>query len=309
MINRCDPEIATWSRNGDNFIIKNVDKFASSVLPQYFKHSNFSSFARQLNFYGFRKLKAEPILTAEYDARTASYVSFYHEKFHKDRPELMQEIKRATKSDHQSKDEVESLKLEIVHLKELVSKLSNEYERKLDETTHDFNKKYTRLSNRFDHLLTNLQGQQLFQNKGEQETLRGLEVSSQNGDHNRMELQHIAKRSRYGSVITILHSQQPPPQMEYIHNTAQLLRNENHSHQYLTGQQIHNDLLHSNVQQFPGRPFSRVQDKMKSLHQACTSLRSPVGPQTLSVGKAAEVLRTQGNVLEDFKLPPSKSPR
>ena len=103
MIDRCDPEIATWSVSGDNFVVKNVEKFASAVLPQYFKHSNFSSFARQLNFYGFRKLKAEPILTADYDARTASYVRFFHEKFQKDKPDLLCHIKRATKSEIQSK--------------------------------------------------------------------------------------------------------------------------------------------------------------------------------------------------------------
>ena len=83
MIDRCDSEVATWSNLGDNFVVKDVEKFAKTILPMYFKHSNFSSFARQLNFYGFRKLKAEPILTADYDARTASYVRFFHEKFQK----------------------------------------------------------------------------------------------------------------------------------------------------------------------------------------------------------------------------------
>jgi hypothetical protein len=34
MIDRCDPEIATWSDTGDNFVVKNVEKFSSSVLPQ-----------------------------------------------------------------------------------------------------------------------------------------------------------------------------------------------------------------------------------------------------------------------------------
>jgi len=29
MIDRCDPEVATWSANGDNFVIKNLEKFAS----------------------------------------------------------------------------------------------------------------------------------------------------------------------------------------------------------------------------------------------------------------------------------------
>jgi len=28
MIDKCDPEIATWSETGDNFVVKDLDKFA-----------------------------------------------------------------------------------------------------------------------------------------------------------------------------------------------------------------------------------------------------------------------------------------
>ena len=142
MIDRCDSDIATWSTTGDNFVVKNVEKFASSVLPQYFKHSNFSSFARQLNFYGFRKLKAEPILTADYDARTASYVRFFHEHFQRGRPELLVNIKRATKSsDVQSstRDDVEQLRLEVSQALEAVQGMSGEMERKVNDFMFDFN--------------------------------------------------------------------------------------------------------------------------------------------------------------------------
>jgi len=141
MIEKCDQGVATWSENGDNFVVKNVEKFASSVLPQYFKHSNFSSFARQLNFYGFRKLKAEPILTADYDARTASYVRFYHEKFQKDKPELLVHIKRATKSDVQSKDDVESMRAEIQHLNDVIAGMQNEFDKRLYDMNMDLNMK------------------------------------------------------------------------------------------------------------------------------------------------------------------------
>eukprot|EP00549_Striatella_unipunctata_P009050 CAMPEP_0118682700 /NCGR_PEP_ID=MMETSP0800-20121206/5623_1 /TAXON_ID=210618 ORGANISM="Striatella unipunctata, Strain CCMP2910" /NCGR_SAMPLE_ID=MMETSP0800 /ASSEMBLY_ACC=CAM_ASM_000638 /LENGTH=235 /DNA_ID=CAMNT_0006579103 /DNA_START=361 /DNA_END=1068 /DNA_ORIENTATION=- len=152
MIDRCDPEIATWSSQGDNFVVKNVEKFAATVLPQYFKHSNFSSFARQLNFYGFRKLKAEPILTADFDARTACYVRFYHEKFQKDKPELLPQIKRATKSDMQSKDDVESLKMEISNLKECMAAMTAEYDRKLAEVSFDCNRRIASISGDYEKL-------------------------------------------------------------------------------------------------------------------------------------------------------------
>jgi hypothetical protein len=152
MIDRCDPEIATWSESGDNFVVKNVEKFASHVLPLYFKHSNFSSFARQLNFYGFRKLRTDPILTSDVDPRTACYVRFYHEKFQKDKPELLHQIKRATKTDQQSKDEVESLKLEIVKLRETLSLTAAQYDQKLAELSYECNRRITAMNAEYDKL-------------------------------------------------------------------------------------------------------------------------------------------------------------
>lgn len=152
MIDRCDSEIATWSPTGDNFVVKNVDQFASTVLPLYFKHSNFSSFARQLNFYGFRKLRSDPILTNDVDPRTACYVRFYHEKFQKSRPELLHQIKRATKSDQQSKDDVDSLKSEVWKLRDCVQTMSTEMDRKLAEMSYEYNRRISNLSGEYEKL-------------------------------------------------------------------------------------------------------------------------------------------------------------
>lgn len=44
--------IISWSKSGDNsFVISDTTLFSVQLLPKYFKHSNLSSFVRQLNIY------------------------------------------------------------------------------------------------------------------------------------------------------------------------------------------------------------------------------------------------------------------
>jgi heat shock transcription factor len=44
--------VVSWSDASDgSFVVWNPPEFAARMLPTYFKHSNFSSFIRQLNTY------------------------------------------------------------------------------------------------------------------------------------------------------------------------------------------------------------------------------------------------------------------
>uniref|UniRef100_A0A7S2MPI4 HSF-type DNA-binding domain-containing protein n=1 Tax=Helicotheca tamesis TaxID=374047 RepID=A0A7S2MPI4_9STRA len=144
MVDTCDPEVASWSEDGETFVVKNTEVFEKQIIPQFFKHSKFTSFVRQLNFYGFRKIKyCDTIkIDAKLEAETANFWRFRHEKFLRGRPDLLIEIKRsngqsksttATEQSSQNNNKISavekpedvlSLKGEVSTLKERIATMS-----------------------------------------------------------------------------------------------------------------------------------------------------------------------------------------
>ena len=78
-----DAGVISWDPEGSSFLIRDMETFTNDVLERYFKHHKFTSFQRQLNLYGFRKVAKGP--------KTGYYT---HPAFHRDHPEWLGRVRR-----------------------------------------------------------------------------------------------------------------------------------------------------------------------------------------------------------------------
>ncbi|KAL0085245.1 HSF-type DNA-binding-domain-containing protein [Phycomyces blakesleeanus] len=95
-------DFISWSDNGQAICVPNAATFAKSVLPRYFKHSNWPSFVRQLNLYGFRKVYHVGISP---EVTQHAVWQFKHEYFQQNASELLQNIRRRAPQQQQQQED------------------------------------------------------------------------------------------------------------------------------------------------------------------------------------------------------------
>ncbi|KAI6747490.1 hypothetical protein HG530_015884 [Fusarium avenaceum] len=72
-------DVARWGKDGDTFIIVENEQLIRSILCKYFKHRNITSFIRQLNKYGFHKVRQTNDI--DFMADSAPILEFKHPSF------------------------------------------------------------------------------------------------------------------------------------------------------------------------------------------------------------------------------------
>jgi HSF-type DNA-binding len=84
-----------------------------------------------LNFYSFRKIRAEPDFKINVKSNSNNTVQFIHEYFRKGRPDLLHKITRVTKAQEPAPSELKCLKDEIESLHKEIANVSQQFDQRM----------------------------------------------------------------------------------------------------------------------------------------------------------------------------------
>jgi len=91
--NNGNEDIVCFLPHGYSFVVKDIEKFETIVMPTYFKMSEWKSFRRQINLYDFTRVAYGP-----------DRGSYYHKSFVRGKPELLDDMKRSKLKGDRSKN-------------------------------------------------------------------------------------------------------------------------------------------------------------------------------------------------------------
>lgn len=81
-------DLICWLPHGRAWRVQQQDRFETEVLPKFFHHQKFSSFARQVTGWGFNRIPTG-----------RDFNAYYHELFLRDAPELCRKMKRPSRTE------------------------------------------------------------------------------------------------------------------------------------------------------------------------------------------------------------------